>query len=675
MKISLVVIRLEVADDCQIPTNFKPYCAPLFGHAEDKDSHYQLSYAHVTKQHPSSSKENSLPKPITLKAPIAECRGSRVNEDICITYISSEEIQKMEKELEECDTQQAIDDENDKQKVTEDGKHQTPTKQKVVEDAKEMNSTDGKQQIPNKASTPELMATVTRELEVSPREQQDPSSTRLMRCHKSDDSWENSEGPGPTPGSPGKQLRSQSPLGRHSSTVHFSTGNPGVEQVKGILHLFKDSKMTSLDENVPRSEMLCMMTIPAAYTIHDLIQFTAPLNGSMEGMQVLKGTMRNQYMLLIKFKDQKATDEFYSYFNNRPFNSIEEYMCHLVYVAQVEMSKESEGGSLPIRGLTELPHCPVCLERMEESVDGILTVLCNHSFHMTCLAQWGDTTCPVCRYCQTPEELPDQRCMQCGSQESLWICLICGCIGCGRYVGLHAYKHFQDTNHTYAMQLGTNHVWDYAGDNYVHRLAQNKSDGKLVQLGEHNSSVTDEKLDSITLEYTYLLTTQLESQRRFFEEKIIEETKEANLRVKEREEQLTALSKEKDAIAARLVDSTKEKQALDRKCNQMHSKLGKVIHDLQEEQDMNKCLRENQQLWQKRVTTLETTVQDLAQAKDREIAELRDQLRDVMFYLEAQDTLAKTTDVSQEEIQEGQVIVGAAAAPEASSKKRPKKKR
>ena len=37
------------------------------------------------------------------------------------------------------------------------------------------------------------------------------------------------------------------------------------------------SQMTSLDKDVPRSEMLCMMAIPAAYTIHDLIKFTAPL--------------------------------------------------------------------------------------------------------------------------------------------------------------------------------------------------------------------------------------------------------------------------------------------------------------------------------------------------------------------------------------------------------------
>lgn len=62
--------------------------------------------------------------------------------------------------------------------------------------------------------------------------------------------------------------------------------------------------------------------------------------------------------------------------------------------------------------------------------------------------------------------------------------MICGYIGCGRYVRGHAYNHFQHTQHTYSMELGTNRVWDYASDNYVHRLIQNKTDGKLVQLDE-----------------------------------------------------------------------------------------------------------------------------------------------------------------------------------------------
>ena len=51
----------------------------------------------------------------------------------------------------------------------------------------------------------------------------------------------------------------------------------------------------------------------------------------------------------------------------------------------------------------------------------------------------------------------------------------------------------------YAMQLGQSRVWDYVGDNYVHRLVQSKGDGKLVQVGEGNSQ-HEEKVDSLNLE-------------------------------------------------------------------------------------------------------------------------------------------------------------------------------
>ena len=59
----------------------------------------------------------------------------------------------------------------------------------------------------------------------------------------------------------------------------------------------------------------------------------------------------------------------------------------------------------------------------------------------------------------------------------------------------------------------------------------------------------------------------------------------------------------------------------------------------------------------------------------QEIKDLQEQLRDVMFYLEAQQKLSSTTEVSQEEIQEGQVIVGAAAGGGKGTKKGRKKGR
>ena len=39
-----------------------------------------------------------------------------------------------------------------------------------------------------------------------------------------------------------------------------------------------------------------------------------------------------------------------------------------------------------------------------------------------------------------------------------------------------------ETQHCYSMQLGNTRVWDYVGDNFVHRLLQNNADGKLVEV-------------------------------------------------------------------------------------------------------------------------------------------------------------------------------------------------
>ena len=62
------------------------------------------------------------------------------------------------------------------------------------------------------------------------------------------------------------------------------------------------------------------------------------------------------------------------------------------------------------------------------------------------------------------------------------MCLICGHVGCGRFSNRHAHDHFVETGHTFAYEIESQRVWDYAGDQYVHRLIQNKTDGKLVEV-------------------------------------------------------------------------------------------------------------------------------------------------------------------------------------------------
>lgn len=91
------------------------------------------------------------------------------------------------------------------------------------------------------------------------------------------------------------------------------------------------------------------------------------------------------------FLKESAT-QFYLKFNGKPFSSIESAICRLVFVERVEITKGSQEAPLPASGgreVVELPSCPVCLERLDDSV---LTVLCNHSFHTQCLNRWEDST-------------------------------------------------------------------------------------------------------------------------------------------------------------------------------------------------------------------------------------------------------------------------------------------
>ncbi|KAH3683937.1 hypothetical protein WICPIJ_005091, partial [Wickerhamomyces pijperi] len=98
-----------------------------------------------------------------------------------------------------------------------------------------------------------------------------------------------------------------------------------------------------------------------------------------------------------------------------------------------------------------------------------------------------------------------------------------------RYDLGHAIDHYNETSHCFAMETTSQRVWDYAGDNYVHRLVQNEADGKLVELPVRSgkervagSSSNEEKVEKIGFEYSKMLIAQLESQREYYEMKFEE---------------------------------------------------------------------------------------------------------------------------------------------------------
>ncbi|KAI9500513.1 hypothetical protein GGI25_001633 [Coemansia spiralis] len=369
----------------------------------------------------------------------------------------------------------------------------------------------------------------------------------------------------------------------------------------GILRLYRSdtkdqrtlSDTSKQPEDAPHNDqcagtVLAVLAVPGYMTPTDFLSFAGPFASNIDHVRVVRDDSPNHYMILLKFRDQPNADDFYSYYNGKTFSPLEPEICHIVYVSSVECELRDIRPSdineesrlvcarpaelfLQLDGKAreeQLPTCPVCLERLDCSVSGLLTTLCRHTFHCRCLARWGDGNCPVCRYTHTSPFVDQDRfhqtmagvdrlnldssmdggsavpqqtypgspaltvsskssaapasianplaaqvgvasqkssnqtssiqatqstaepqsqqshssCHGCGLTTDLWVCLICGTIGCGRYANGHAKSHFERTQHPYSMELKSQRVWDYTGDGYVHRLLQNMADRKVIAL-------------------------------------------------------------------------------------------------------------------------------------------------------------------------------------------------
>jgi len=205
-------------------------------------------------------------------------------------------------------------------------------------------------------------------------------------------------------------------------------------------------------------------------------------------------------LALLRLDSPRAAAEARRDLDAKPFSSLEpDVLCRIVPVRHVEVDERRGGGEAeaeaeeegneeggeasaattttttkknprppllapnrpPPPGTTELPPCPVCLERLDDHISGVVTTVCNHVFHADCLQRWAGASCPVCRYAgggsansSSPSaaflgalsNLPgasaaaiaanaaafgsqsssQSRCSTCSATHDLWICLICG---------------------------------------------------------------------------------------------------------------------------------------------------------------------------------------------------------------------------------------------------------
>jgi hypothetical protein len=239
------------------------------------------------------------------------------------------------------------------------------------------------------------------------------------------------------------------------------------------------------------------------------------------------------------------------------------------------------------------------------------------------------------------------------------------------------------------MDLESKRVWDYAGDAYVHRIIQDaaKPGEKLVELPgrrreptalEGQEDVEMAKMDNIALEYTHLLTSQLESQRVYFEEVVeraVDKASEANKKAERAMEEsrmamekLHNLESQHDVVAKGLVpELEKEKSRLEKRSAKFEEMARSFNQKYQEEKTLAVNLLERVKfLEDTRINQLNNTIRHLEEenaTKDLLMEGLRDEHRDAIMQISAQKKLQEMVangELDQEDLDGATIEAGPA---------------
>jgi len=264
---------------------------------------------------------------------------------------------------------------------------------------------------------------------------------------------------------------------------------------------------------------------------------------------------------------------------------------------------------------------------------------------------------------------------------------------------VHAQQHYEEQQHTYALDMNTQHVWDFAGNGFVHRLLTNQGDGKVVEhslpplSSEHaadglaraegivqqldfsmaaTSSTTQDltdfareqalpaskgskKSESVVSDFNMLLASQMTAQRRYFEEEMHGLEGKNKLELKELAGCRRDVAAGTEATRLQLAKVMEDNVSLEHELAQIAAGdlvLKRQIHAME---GLNKKFSNEQRKVEDRVADKEEQRKAARRQRDKDVAELQQQISDLELYVQMQKRCEGSADAA--DLQGSHVII------------------
>ena len=180
-----------------------------------------------------------------------------------------------------------------------------------------------------------------------------------------------------------KSLNNDVDNANNNTNNNNNDNNNAIKELE-IIRNSSNNNVNSFDNQ----SVVGVLAVPSSMSPSEFLEFIRPALDAISHLRIIRDSQPNRSIILIKFRDGRDAIEFREMYDGQPFSSIDKEICRVVHISSVEIRSLDENLSSYSNvfpsddgwignysdDFVELPTCPVCLDRMDSTSTGLMTI-------------------------------------------------------------------------------------------------------------------------------------------------------------------------------------------------------------------------------------------------------------------------------------------------------------